>query len=248
MAWLLQIDRPNQLLPMSETRTNLRGLAEAVRLKTDVLRELARSRPEEWRQHVDRFIGGIAASELEDRTALFVLLSDLEEEIRVLLSRDTVVDCTGGKPSTASPPEALSKNEMLAHFRAELGELLDAIVCTREFASPLVARMLRLIEARYTEPLTLEVIASALGRSKAHLATLFREETGQSVHGLVTEMRLHHAAVLIRAGEKIEAVSLLVGYRSKKNFYRHFKNRFRVTPLAYKIAVLGLIPPSSGEL
>ena len=77
------------------------------------------------------------------------------------------------------------------------------------------------------------------------LATLFREQTGQSVHSVVTQMRLHHAAALIRAGEKIEVVSLLVGYRSKKNFYRHFKEQYRVTPLGYRTAVLGLTPPLS---
>ncbi len=230
---------------MLETRTNLRGLAAVVRLKTDLLRQLAGSRSEEWQRHIDRFIGGVEASELEDPSALFVLLADLVEEIRVLMSQDALADCTSGERATASAPEAPSRNDVLAQFRAELGELLAGIARTREFASPLVAQMRRLVEERYTEPLTLEVIAAALGRSKGYLATLFREQTGQSVHGLVTQMRLHHAAALIRAGEKIEVVSLLVGYRSKKNFYRHFKEQYRVTPLAYRTAVLGLTPPLS---
>jgi AraC-like DNA-binding protein len=42
---------------------------------------------------------------------------------------------------------------------------------------------------------------------------------------------------LIRNGEKIEAVSLLVGYRSKKNFYHHFRRHVGLTPLAYKAAL-----------
>jgi transcriptional regulator GlxA family with amidase domain len=33
---------------------------------------------------------------------------------------------------------------------------------------------------------------------------------------------------------KVEAVSLLVGYRSKKNFYRQFKRRFGTTPFAHR--------------
>jgi AraC-like DNA-binding protein len=230
---------------MLETQTSLRGLAAVVRLKTDVLRQLARSRSEEWQRHIDRFIEAVGASELEDPSALFVLLADLVEEIRALLGQDALADCTSGGRSTASTPEAQSRNDVLAQFRAELGELLAPIARTRQFASPLVAQMLHLVEERYAEPLTLEVIATALGRSKGYLATLFREQTGQSVHGFVTQLRLHHAAALIRAGEKIEVVSLLVGYRSKKNFYRHFKEQYRVTPLAYRTAVLGLTPPSS---
>lgn len=42
---------------------------------------------------------------------------------------------------------------------------------------------------------------------------------------------------LIAGGEKIEAVSLMVGYRSKKNFYRHFKAAVGMTPLTYKSSV-----------
>jgi AraC-like DNA-binding protein len=66
------------------------------------------------------------------------------------------------------------------------------------------------------------------------LATLFHHQTGQTVHAFLTQVRVHHAAALIRAGEKIEAVSLLVGYRSKKNFYRHFKEQLGVTPTVYR--------------
>ena len=58
---------------------------------------------------------------------------------------------------------------------------------------------------------------------------------------------MHHAAALIRQREKIEAVSLLVGYRGKKNFYQHFKQQLGVTPGVYKAALMGLAPPPGGE-
>ena len=49
----------------------------------------------------------------------------------------------------------------------------------------------------------------------------------------LTSVRLAHASQLIREGTKVEAVSLLVGYRSKKNFYRRFKRRFGTTPVEH---------------
>jgi len=58
---------------------------------------------------------------------------------------------------------------------------------------------------------------------------------------------MHHGAALIRQGEKIEAVSLLVGYRSKKNFYQHFKQQIGVTPIVYKKARMGLAPLSGRQ-
>jgi AraC-like DNA-binding protein len=48
---------------------------------------------------------------------------------------------------------------------------------------------------------------------------------------------------LIRAGEKIEIVSLLVGYRSTKTFYRNFNSPIGVTPIAYRVTLSGIHQP-----
>jgi len=226
---------------------NLPGLVTAVRLKTDLLRHLSRRSAEEWPEHINRFIDAIAASELEDAVALGVLLADLTAEIRVLLGQDAVAQPLDREQPTGSL-DALSRRDVLAEFRVEVGELLAGLRRAQELASPLVARMLSFIEERYAEPLTLDVLAAALGRSKRYLATLFRDQTGQTVHGFLTQVRVYHAASLIRAGEKIEAISLLVGYRSKKNFYRHFKEQLGVTPTAYRSAAVGVMLPPRATL
>jgi AraC-like DNA-binding protein len=218
---------------------NLPGLVTTVRLKMELLRDLSRSSVEEWLDYTDGFISAVAASELNDATALWVLLADLTQQMRVLLSRDTVMPGGDGQWPDTSGLDALSKGDVLEQFRGEVAELLDGVVRDHEPASPLVVQMLSLIEERYAEPLTLDVLAAALGRSKRYLATLFHHQTGQTVHEFLTQVRLHHAAALIRTGEKIEAVSLLVGYRSKKNFYRHFKDELGVTPTVYRTTVAG---------
>jgi two-component system, response regulator YesN len=96
-----------------------------------------------------------------------------------------------------------------------------------------VRRILEFIEQSYSQPVTLRVLARALDRQASYLGALFRRETGLSVRQCLTRVRLDRASVLIREGVKIEAVALLVGYRSKKNFYRQFKRRFAMTPFAY---------------
>jgi AraC-like DNA-binding protein len=45
---------------------------------------------------------------------------------------------------------------------------------------------------------------------------------------------MQRAAELLRRGERVEAVALLVGYKSKTNFYRQFKRHFGVTPAALR--------------
>jgi transcriptional regulator GlxA family with amidase domain len=103
----------------------------------------------------------------------------------------------------------------------------------RDGLSPSVQQMLHEIEQRYFEPLTLDTLAARLKKDARHLGRRFRFELGISVHDYLVQVRLDHAAMAIRRGVKIEAVSLLVGYRSKKNFFSAFKRRFGVTPGAY---------------
>ena len=99
-----------------------------------------------------------------------------------------------------------------------------------------VRRMLDRIEQSYSEPITLRSLAEELHRQSAYLGGMFRRMVGMSVHQWLTTVRLDRASTLIRDGVKVEAVSLLVGYRSKKNFYRQFKRRFGTTPFEHRHA------------
>ncbi len=97
-----------------------------------------------------------------------------------------------------------------------------------------VRRMLKEIHERYTQRLTLRMLASTLQRQSAYLGRLFRDEVGVTVHEYVTRARMIFGAAQVRSGVKIEAVALELGYRSKKNFYRQFYRRFGTTPEAYR--------------
>src|SRR5437667_4405463 len=103
-----------------------------------------------------------------------------------------------------------------------------------ERVSP-IARLKALIDCEYARPLTLKTLAAAVGKERTYTATLFRRLTGETLHGYLTAVRVRRAGDLIRQGHKIEAVMLLVGYRSKKSFYRQFRARTGLTPGAYRI-------------
>jgi AraC-like DNA-binding protein len=92
----------------------------------------------------------------------------------------------------------------------------------------------RYIDVHYEEPISLTRLASVVGCSRRYLAERFRCETGETVHGYLTRVRLNHAVEDVQAGNKVEAVMLGVGIRGKANFYRHFKARFGKTPAEYR--------------
>jgi YesN/AraC family two-component response regulator len=103
-------------------------------------------------------------------------------------------------------------------------------------ADEAVGTLKSLIERDYAQPLTLGTLAAAVGRERAYVARMFRRRTGDTLHGYLTAVRVARAREHILHGHKIEAVMLLVGYRSKKNFYRQFRAATGVTPGAYRDA------------
>jgi two-component system response regulator YesN len=98
----------------------------------------------------------------------------------------------------------------------------------------LVERLAETIRRHYTEPITVRWLADAIGHHSNYLARLFRERMGITIRTYLTRYRLERAASLIAHGDKIEAVSLCVGYRSKRTLYRQFKRYFGVTPEQYR--------------
>lgn len=98
----------------------------------------------------------------------------------------------------------------------------------------LVQRIIDVLERDYANAVTLRAVASKVGRHPGYLGAIFKREVGLTSRAYLTRVRLQHAAELIETGVKIEAVSLDVGYRSKKNFYHHFKQQFGMTPKQYR--------------
>ena len=95
-------------------------------------------------------------------------------------------------------------------------------------------RMRQIIDVHYSEPLTVGTIAARIGCAQSCLALAFKREFGETPHRYIAKVRIHHAAVLIAHGAKIEAAMLMVGYRGKKNFYRQFQRTFGQTPGRYR--------------
>jgi AraC-like DNA-binding protein len=236
----LRADRP----PLSGTAPDFSGLEAAIRLKSALLHALASSANADWQNHVARFAAELRSAQVH-RTTLIVLLTELREELRLLILRAKRPSLQNADVE-AFPPESwvrLTADDVVGEFQREMASWAVPRG-TPQFTSPLTGAVAAFLEEHYAEPLTLERVAAALGRSQRHLAAVFRRQMGITVHEHLTQLRLRAAMQLIRQGNKIEAVSLLVGYRSKRNFYRRFKEQLGVTPLAYKATLSRILPPT----
>lgn len=204
----------------------------AVRLKADLLYRLGRKALAEWPTELERFADDLIGLGVRDKVMLLRLLTDLGEEMRQL------PEITGWSPDRRQYRLSVFWKSMRSRvsaadlIQASAQELANWVTAAEHRMRPSshVERMKTFISDHYSEPLTLDAVARATGRQKQYLATLFHREAGLTVHDYLAHVRVRRAWDLIRQGEKIEAVALLVGYRSKKNFYRQFKAISGVTP------------------
>jgi AraC-like DNA-binding protein len=89
----------------------------------------------------------------------------------------------------------------------------------------------RYLETHYAEHVTITDMSRSLGCSRAHLTRAFRSSLAVSVREYLTEIRARHAVHALRSStEKVEAVALMVGYRSKKDLYRTIRAMTGLTP------------------
>jgi AraC-like DNA-binding protein len=95
------------------------------------------------------------------------------------------------------------------------------------------SRAARAIRDQYQHPWTIAALARRFNVSPSQLRRNFRQEFGVSIRQYQRTMRLIEAMPHVST-EKIEAIALKVGYKSKKNFYRAFEDVTGLTPTAFR--------------
>ena len=135
---------------------------------------------------------------------------------------------------TALPPPVTRLEALvLRGLTVELWEHFEQLERARDPASQprLVRDARRYLETHYAEHVTITGMSRSLGCSRAQLTRAFRSSLGVSVREYLTQIRVRHAIHALRSStEKVEAVALMVGYRSKKDLYRTIRAMTGLTP------------------
>jgi AraC-like DNA-binding protein/mannose-6-phosphate isomerase-like protein (cupin superfamily) len=102
---------------------------------------------------------------------------------------------------------------------------------------PLVNEVFAVIERRFAEPISLDDVARAVGRSPSHLTATVRRSTGMTVLEWITERRMAEARRRLReTDEDIAIVAERVGYHDATYFIRLFRRAHQTTPRAFRVA------------
>ncbi len=97
-------------------------------------------------------------------------------------------------------------------------------------------RALAYLKDHAAEPLTLGDLARHAHVSQSHLGFLFRSELGTSFKPLLQQLRIEHAKLLLRSGQRLRItdVALQVGFGDLSHFEKSFRRVVGVSPRSYR--------------
>lgn len=98
-----------------------------------------------------------------------------------------------------------------------------------------LARVYGFLLGHYLEPLTLAEIARVAALTPAGFSRYFKRATGRNVSDFLNELRVDHAARLLReTTDGITRIAGASGYATLSNFNRRFRARLRCAPREYR--------------
>ena len=95
-----------------------------------------------------------------------------------------------------------------------------------------VVALLQYLNLHLTEELSIDQLAERFYISKYHMMRRFRQETGYSIHGYLTEKRLLLARRLLEQGSVPSEAAIQAGYQDYSTFSRAYKKQFGCGPSA----------------
>ncbi len=92
----------------------------------------------------------------------------------------------------------------------------------------------QLLAARFQEHLTLADIAAEINYSPYHLARIFHQQTGQTIHTYLNQIRLRTALDYLQSDMDLTRLALTLGFSSHSHFTQAFRQAFGALPSQFR--------------
>jgi len=137
---------------------------------------------------------------------------------------------------TIVPSQALEANSRLFHFFAVLIESQTENEFKSVEPQKFAISIKTYIDNHYFEPIKIKDIAERMHVHPNYLTQIFREKYNETPKLYLTNLRLHHAALLLTLTDyPISNISSGVGFTSQYHFSSAFKKLFGKSPTEYRI-------------
>ena len=154
----------------------------------------------------------------------------LREHFIVLLAESA-------RPQFGTRPliEALLKQCLILTLRRKMESGTPPLPWMAALAEPGLSRAMQAILLRFSDPLSLEQLASIAGMSRSAFASRFAKAFGRTPMDLLRSARLDRARELLATSDlPVEQVGSRVGFSSRSNFSRAFRAAYRTDPSTFR--------------
>lgn len=148
----------------------------------------------------------------------------------------------GTRPLT----EALLKQCLILLLRRKIEGGMPPLAWMAALADAGLARALDAMLERFSEPFTVEALASIAGMSRSAFAARFTQSFGRTPMHVLRSARLSRARELLATSNaSVEEIARNVGFASRSNFTHTFRQAFGVDPSRFRAEAL--VPPVAGS-
>lgn len=101
--------------------------------------------------------------------------------------------------------------------------------------SDVVYKAIQYLRDHYDQKVSLDDVARHVYLSRAYLSSLFKDETGQSLFGYLTQIRVEKSRQMLEAGRlSLSEIALRCGFEDQSYFSKVFKRIAGMTPKKYR--------------
>jgi len=125
--------------------------------------------------------------------------------------------------------------QVVAHAYATRADMPAPNPRTARLHRELVQAAKEVLACRFTEPLSLSQIATAVYSSPYHLSRIFHQHTGFTIHSYLNQLRLRTAlAHVAEPATNLTELGLHLGYASHSHFTQAFRRVFGTAPSHFR--------------